>query len=128
MKRPISFVIIFYVSLSFASCYIYNPHKQLYPPPTFPLSRTVLGYIVITDSYTQLLDHIGTKGVSLGILRKGTILPVLERKIIKGETGVERWIYVDAEEKAWIRASSGLIFQTEAQAKTALRQLMQGRE
>jgi len=84
---------------------------------------------MITDSYTQLLDRYGREGVSLGVLRKGTILPVLERRILQvGEAPAERWILVAAEEKGWIRESSGNMYQTQAQAQTALKNLLQGHQ
>jgi hypothetical protein len=126
MKHFFPVIIIFYVSLSSVACFLSSPESKLHPPATFPLSRSVLGYVVITDSYTQLLDRRGSEGVSLGVLRKGTILPVLERRLMQGEAKTESWIYVAAEEKGWIRESSGQVFQTEGQAKTALRNLLQG--
>ncbi|AEJ19582.1 hypothetical protein [Gracilinema caldarium] len=129
MKRIVWVFIVLSVSLSSLSCFLANPEQQLHPPVTFLLSRSVIGYVVITNSYTQLLDHYGRKGVSLGVLRKGTILPVLERRILQdGESTTERWILVSGEEKGWIRESSGKMYQTQAQAQTALKNLLQGQQ
>mgnify|MGYP001385155014 CR=1 FL=1 len=129
MKPMLYVFIVLSVSLSSLSCFLSNPEQQLHPPATFPLSRSVLGYVMITDSYTQLLDRYGREGVSLGVLRKGTILPVLERRILQvGEAPAERWILVAAEEKGWIRESSGNMYQTQAQAQTALKNLLQGHQ
>ncbi len=121
--------ISFLVALIFSSssCFLSSPEKELRPPATFPLTRATLGYVLITDTYTQLLDSLGKNSVSLGVLRKGAILPVFERSIVQNENKAERWILVMAQEKGWIRESSGLLFATEAQAKTALNS-MQKRE
>jgi len=126
MKRFFPAIIILYVLLHSVSCFLSKPEDTIYPPATHPLSRSVLGFVVITDSYTQLLDRLGSEGVSLGVLRRGTILPVLERRLMQGESKTESWIFVAAEEKGWIREASGQVFQTETQAKTALRNLLQG--
>jgi len=126
MKRLFASISILLLSLMISSCFLSPPDKQLSPPATFPLSRTLLGYVLITDSYTQLLDRRGNDGGALGVLRKGTILPVIERRIMSGDEKTEIWLYVAAEEKGWIRESSGQLFQTETQAKTALRTLLQG--
>jgi len=111
MKRLLEIAIIISSLGTNVSCFLSNPAKELHPPPTFPLSRTVLGYVVITDSFTQLLDRPGSEGVSLGVLRKGTILPVLERRMVQDNNQAERWIFVSAAEKGWVRESAGQVFQ-----------------
>ncbi|MCA1950978.1 MAG: hypothetical protein LDL24_10425 [Treponema sp.] len=127
MKNLLKSGLLIGLILSSSSCFLASPEKELKPPATFPLSRSALGYVLITDTYTQLLDSLGNNSVSLGVLRKGSILPVLERRIVQSESKAERWILVMAQERGWIRESSGRLFATEAQAKTALNS-MQERE
>lgn len=127
MKNLLKSGLLIGLILSSSSCFLASPEKELKPPATFPLSRSALGYVLITDTYTQLLDSLGNNSVSLGVLRNGAILPVLERRIVQNDSKAERWILVMAQEKGWIRESSGRLFATEAQAKTALNS-MQERE
>jgi hypothetical protein len=58
-------------------------------------------------------------GVSLGILRKGTVVPVLERRRINIRGNIESWILVAGSYQGWLREEVLEIFENEAQAKTA---------
>ncbi|MDR2019570.1 MAG: hypothetical protein LBQ14_02270 [Treponema sp.] len=90
------------------------------PPLTSPLSRPLIGYGVVTVSYTSVVDQPNlTGGVSLGILRMGTVVPVLERRRINVRGTLESWIRVEGYYQGWLREEVLEIFENEAQAKTA---------
>jgi hypothetical protein len=96
------------------------------PPLTSPLSRPLIGYGVIIVSYTSVVDEPNlTGGVSLGILRKGTVAPVLERRRINVKGKIESWILVEGSYAGWLREETLEIFENEAQAKTAAAALSQ---
>ena len=115
-----------FLVLTLVSCFLADPIKSLMPPVTFPLSRSVIGYVIITDSYTQLLDKVGSDAVSLGVLRQGTILPVLERRMYTINDKMEVWLQVSSKEIGWIKETVGRVFDTEAQAETALKKYIRG--
>ncbi|MDR0554580.1 MAG: hypothetical protein LBG76_07270 [Treponema sp.] len=89
------------------------------PPPNPPLSRPVIGYGVISASYTHVAARPGEEGVSLGYLRKSSIVEVLERRPVnKGET-VEIWVLVEGTYRGWLKEEVIRIYDNEAQARTA---------
>lgn len=125
-KIFLKFLVLTLVTVLNISCFLADPIKSLMPPVTFPLSRSVIGYVIITDSYTQLLDKVGSDAVSLGVLRQGTILPVLERRILPVNDKMEVWLQVSSKEIGWIKETVGRVFDTEAQAETALKKYVKG--
>jgi hypothetical protein len=75
---------------------------------------------VVTISYSKVVDEPNLAGgVSLGILRKGTVVPVLERRQINVRGKLESWILVEGYYRGWLREEVLEIFENEAQAKTA---------
>ncbi|MDR3249013.1 MAG: hypothetical protein LBT39_09540, partial [Treponema sp.] len=52
---------------------------QLIPPATPPLSRGEIGYGVVNVSYTHVVDQPSSQGLSLGYLRRGSVVRVMER-------------------------------------------------
>jgi hypothetical protein len=95
------------------------------PPPTPPLSRSVIGYGVIGASYTHVTAEPNQTGLSLGYLRRGAVVEVLERRSVsEGETA-ERWVFVapaageEAGYRGWLRESLVQIYANLSQAKTA---------
>lgn len=125
-KIFLKYIIVCFAAVFTTSCFLADPIKSLKPPATFPLSRSVVGYVIITDSYTQLLDKVGSDAVSLGVLRQGTILPVLERRMYTINDKMEVWLQVSSKEIGWIKETVGRVFDTEAQAETALKKYIRG--
>jgi hypothetical protein len=104
--------------LLFCSCG--GSRDNIAPPVTSPLSRSLIGYGVVTISYINVVDEPNLAGgVSLGILRKGTVVPVLERRQINVRGKLESWILVEGYYRGWLREEVLEIFENEAQAKTA---------
>jgi len=56
--------------------------NSLAPAETPVLSRPVIGYGLVNVSFAHLLDEPVEAGVSLGLIRKGNIVELLERRSI----------------------------------------------
>jgi mannose-6-phosphate isomerase-like protein (cupin superfamily) len=93
------------------------------PPSAPPLSRSVIGYGMLIDSYTHVLDQPKQNAVSLGYLREGTVVPVLERKLIEQNNKMESWVFVKGTYEGWLKEESITIYENEAQAATASQSL-----
>ncbi|MCL2879087.1 MAG: hypothetical protein FWF29_02465 [Treponema sp.] len=88
------------------------------PPETFPLSRQAIGYGVVNVSYIQLLKDAAA-GVSLGYLRRGDVVCVLERRVINTGNKTEDWVLADGIHRGWIRETGIDMYDNELQARTA---------
>ncbi|MDR2740237.1 MAG: hypothetical protein LBB68_10470 [Treponema sp.] len=95
------------------------------PPVTPPLTRSVIGYGVISGSYTQVQSDPAPDSVSLGYLRRGSVTAILERRIITTRGAPEVWIRVNTPYRGWIREEAVQIYANEAQARTASESLSQ---
>jgi hypothetical protein len=96
-----------------------NRDASIVPPSSPPLTRSVIGYGMLTESYTHILDQPNTEAVSLGYLREGSVVPVLERKIIEQNNKSESWVLVKGTYEGWLKEELIMIYENEAQAKTA---------
>jgi hypothetical protein len=93
-----------------------------------PLSRGEIGYGVVNVSYTHLADEPGSQGLSLGYLRRGSVVRVLERRVPGGPVVPETWVQVEIGGKrnpGWLPESVIDVYPTEAQARTASETLLQ---
>ena len=115
-RRTVPFIIML---LAAASCAKNALDKDIVPPITAPLYRKVIGYGVVSTNYTHVLDKIGDEGKSLGFLRKGSIVEVLERRPIVHEDKTENWVLAGGSFRGWLREDELKIYETEAKAKTA---------
>jgi hypothetical protein len=111
-----------------------NDEIRLVPPPTPPLSREEIGYGVVNVSYTHVVDKPDSRGFSLGYLRRGSVVRILERRGGgQGRPGVvpEPWALVEGrrgtglDSQGWLPESVISIYPTEAQARTAAESLLQ---
>ncbi|MDR3168123.1 MAG: hypothetical protein LBT93_09270 [Treponema sp.] len=107
------------ICLVFLSCTRSADEIPLLPPPTHPLSRSLIGYGVISASYTHVVDIPDPRGLSLGYLRRGSVVPVLERKYINNQGTTESWVLVDGNYRGWLREREIDIYDNKAQAQTA---------
>lgn len=103
----------------FSGCFLWNTDDFSDPPPSPPLSRNVIGYGVIKLSYIHILDSPDPSAVSLGYLRQGTIVEVLERRSIRMGDSLVSWLLVGADHNGWLQEDHLMLYDTEAQAKTA---------
>ncbi len=109
-------------SLLFASCTDSALRKAADPPATPLLSRP-LGWAVIDSAYVQVFDIPSSKGVVLGYYRKGTAVPVTERRFEQDAANAPAWLKNEGEEPGWIKASDALLFDSPEKAATASRSL-----
>jgi hypothetical protein len=117
---------------------------RLAPPSTPPLSREEVGYGVVHVSYTHVVDKPDNQGLSLGYLRRGAVVRVLERRIggqgaggqqagqsTDREGAPEFWALVEGRDgmsldsQGWLPESVIDIYPTAAQAQTAAESLLQ---
>jgi hypothetical protein len=94
-------------------------------PATPPLSRSVIGYGVMSNSYTHIQNEPSQGSVSLGYLRRGSVTEILERRSIINRGTPESWIRINGPYRGWIKEEGVLIYDNEAQAWTASESLHQ---
>jgi hypothetical protein len=115
-------LLVFLILISitgFGSCTKGSEHIAMVPPPTPPLSRNFLGYGVISVSYIQVLNEPIRGAESLGYLRRGSLVRVLERKMVEHQGVFESWILAEGNYRGWLWENEVRIYNNEAQAKTA---------
>ncbi|MDR0644883.1 MAG: hypothetical protein LBG05_08300 [Treponema sp.] len=108
----ITFIILF-------SCVRAKNSFSIIPPPTYPLSRPLIGYGVIVPSYTNLSSDPDANSFSHGYMRRGTIVKILERKAVRKQDAIESWVFVEGGYKGWLYEDEVHIYDSEAQAITA---------
>jgi hypothetical protein len=113
------------VCVVLGACNRARDETPLIPPSTMPLSRTAIGYAIVTVSYTLVLNEPVPGSVSLGYLRRGFVAEVLERRQTAGNGAGESWILINGTYRGWIREESVQIYDNESQAKTAAESLSQ---
>jgi hypothetical protein len=107
------------IALLVGSCNRAAEEISIVPPPTPLLSRQLIGYGVISTSYTHVTEEPAPDGVSLGYLRRGSIVQVLERRSVNNGGVVESWVLVNGTYRGWLREDLVQVYGSEAQAKTA---------
>lgn len=111
--------LILLLALFLGSCDRKNEDILIIPPATPPLSRQVIGYGVINVSYTHVVDNPEPSAPSLGYLRRGSIVKVIERRSVTNQGNVESWILVEGNFRGWLTATVVDIYDNESQARTA---------
>jgi hypothetical protein len=96
-----------------------SPRIEIIPPPDPPLSRTILGYGVVTASYTRILDEPNNKGVALGYVRERTILTILERRLVREGEALSYWVLTEGDYRGWLPESVVDLYDSEGKAATA---------
>jgi len=108
--------VVFALSLFCAAC---TPRAEITPPAVPPLSRSVLGYGVVSVSYTQVMDEPSKNGVTLGYVREKTILTVLERRLVKEEDTQQYWMLTEGTYRGWLPDSALVVYDNPEKAQTA---------
>jgi hypothetical protein len=133
--RKITFFAFLFCVMAASSCSRYRNDSEIVLPETPPLTRSAIGYGVISSSYIHILESRGEGSVSLGILRKGTIVKIIERRplVIKGTR--EMWLLASAPESqgedftdnfsGWMPENQLRIYDSLAQAETAAVSMLQ---
>ena len=112
-------------ALAFVSCNRESREVPIIPPVTPPLSRSVIGYGVISASYTHVAAEPNQSSISLGYLRKGSIVDVLERRLVNHDGKSEAWVFVEASYRGWLREDVIQVYDNAARAHTASETLAQ---
>jgi hypothetical protein len=66
-----------------------------------------------------VFDEPLERAVSLGYLRRGAIVEVLERRFVNSRERAEPWVLVGGDYRGWIREGAIQIYDNRAQAQTA---------
>jgi hypothetical protein len=119
--------------LTICQCSAKKEEAPIIPPITSPLSGDCIGYGVIIDSYTHITGEPAEGGVSLGYLRRGSLVRVLRRQIIKTANGSVSWVLADSNSQSfplgfpsgWLKEEVMDIYDSESRAKTAAESMSQ---
>jgi hypothetical protein len=110
---------------------------RLIPPAAPPLSREEIGFGVVNVSYTHVAQKPDSQSLSLGYLRRGSVVRILERRIPSGPAAgsraasFEAWVLVEGrgaagfDSQGWLPEQTLDIYAAEAQALTAAETLLQ---
>jgi hypothetical protein len=136
LRRIGGILVLVLALIALLSCYK-NEEIHLDPPAMPPLSREEIGYGVVTAPYTHVVDKPDSQGLSLGYLRRGSVVRVLERRnggTAGGPSTVtvpESWVLVEArggampDSRGWLQEPVIELYPTRAQALTASEFLVQ---
>ena len=100
------------------------------PPVTSPLTRDYIGFGVIKDSFTHICADPVDDSPSLGYLRRGSLVKVVRRQVVKTKDGFISWVLTDAgtgsnaHQQGWLKEEVMDIYENESQAKTASESLL----
>ena len=110
----------------FPCCGRSDDELPVIPPVTHPLERVYVGYGVVNVSFTHLLSEPGSTGVSIGYLRKGTIVRIIERRVLSAKGSTESWVLAEgnyegsaAPSRGWLQENAVDVYDNESMAKTA---------
>ena len=89
------------------------------PPITSPLTQAQIGYGVVNVSYTRINADPQENSVSPGYLRQGSVVRIIERRLIHHDEKSESWVLAEGAYTGWLRESQVDIYDNEPQAETA---------
>jgi len=118
-----AFVLLF--ALLQIACNVKKEENPVIPPETSPLSRDYIGFGVINSSYTHISEDPSVDSVSLGYLRRGTIVRVVRRQSVKTGSGSVSWVYIEGNQPGWLKENAMNIYDSENRAKTAAESMIQ---
>jgi hypothetical protein len=106
------------------SCERSSGEAGIVPPPTDPLKGGAIGYGVVNASYTHVVDAPDPKGASLGYLRKGAVVKIIERRSVRNQGPVyTSWVYAEGSARGWLPERVVDIYDNESMAITASRSM-----
>ena len=119
-------------AIASASCRRGSEELPVVPPETHPLAREYIGFGVVNISFAHLLDESSSTAVSLGYLRRGTVVRIIERRVIVSSGGEETWVFVEGNyqgpgsvSNGWLPETTLVIYDSESRANTASRTMSQ---
>jgi hypothetical protein len=117
--RQVSAVILPALFIALGSCGRNKTEAAIIPPPTAPLSREVIGFGVINVSYIHVTGAPENGGSSPGYLRRGSVVQVIERRVVTNGVLSESWVLVDGSHRGWVKENLVDIYDNEGRARTA---------
>jgi hypothetical protein len=106
-----------------ASCNGKKEEIPVVPPLTSPLSQSFIGFGVVNVSYTRVTvqpEEENSEGISSGgYLRRGSVVPIFERRVVNNQGKSESWVLVGGPSEGWLKESLVDIYDSEPQAHTA---------
>ena len=122
-------VSLIFIILNLSSCKANREEKPVIPPVTSPLTRDYIGFGVITASFTHINEDPAEDSRSLGYLRRGSLVRIIRRQIIKTQDEYVSWVLTDGKQdgfesdknaaQGWLKEDVMEIYNNESQAKTA---------
>jgi hypothetical protein len=109
------------------SCNRNTEETPVIPPLTSPLSREFIGYGVVNESFIHVVNEPRHDELSLGYLRKGSLVKIVERRALTNRGNVEIWVLVEApystvpegKIQGWLMEETLNVYDTESRALTA---------
>jgi hypothetical protein len=106
-----------------AACCGKKEETPVVPPLTSPLSQSYIGFGVVNVSYTRITaqpeEDSAEANASGGYLRRGSVVSILQRRLVKNQDKLESWVLVQGTDRGWLRESLVDIYDSELQARTA---------
>jgi hypothetical protein len=106
-----------------AACNGKKEEAPVIPPLTSPLSQIYIGFGVVNVSYTRITaqpeEDSAEGNASGGYLRRGSVVSILQRRLVKNQDKLESWVLVQGSDRGWLRESLVDIYDSELQARTA---------
>jgi hypothetical protein len=84
------------------SCRVKMPEDALLPPETPLFVREGVGYGVVNVSFAHVLERLPpVVSGSAGLIRKGSVVTVVERRAVAaaGDSGTRLWVFVEARSR-----------------------------
>ena len=88
---------LFLIIFNFSSCRANKEEKPVIPPVTSPLTREYIGFGVITSSFTHITEDPAEDSRSLGYLRRGSLVRIIRRQVIKTQDVYVSWVLTDGK-------------------------------
>ena len=125
-------ILLFFIIITglFNSCNSRREEVPVIPPVTSPLSRDYIGFGVITASFTHITAEPSQDSVSLGYLRRGSLIRIIKRQTIRTQEGFVTWVLTDGTTRdesvtpGWLKEEVMDIYDNESQARTASEQIL----
>ena len=119
-KHPhgqVCFIVL--LALFLSACGAKKEETPVTPPLTSPLSQAQIGFGVINVSYTRVNLKPEENSASPGYLRRGSVIKIIERRLIKNNEKTESWVLVEGAFRGWLKEILVDIYDSESQAQTA---------
>ena len=104
-----------------SACVARKDETPVIPPVTAPLSKEYIGFGVVNVSYTHVISDPANLDLSLGYLRRGSMVRIIRRQTVNTSGGFVSWVLIERnqQEWGWLREDVITIYSNERQAMTA---------